>query len=159
MDMCSPGAVAAVRSALSSGVVALLDASRMLARAMAPKERREVVALQRACHVAHDLVAAGATSSRWFPLERFHLDRAGVEVDGWAGFARTGRGDEDAILRAIARLGQGRLPRPTDGVAVWGVGRRREPPVPVAGAVLLVEHERRGVTVCLTPNGPQLLSP
>ncbi|MCU1462732.1 MAG: hypothetical protein JWO37_2807 [Acidimicrobiales bacterium] len=159
MDTCSPGGVAAVRAVLRTGAVALVDASPMLARAMAPKERREVTALQRACHAAHDLVAAGATSSPWFPLERFHPDRAGVEVDGWAGFARTGPGDEDAIVRTIARLGHGRLPRPTDGVAVWGVGRRREPAVAVEGAVLLVEHGRRGVTVCLTPDGPQLLSP
>src|SRR5882724_1777960 len=37
MDTCSPGGMATVRAALSSGIVALLDASPMIARAMAPK--------------------------------------------------------------------------------------------------------------------------
>jgi len=157
MDACAPGGIDAVRAALRG--IALVDASTLVARAIAPKQRREVIALQRACHVAHELVAAGATSSRWFPLERFAADHAGVDVDGWAGFARTGTGDERAILRAIAGLGRGRLPRPTDDVMVWGVGRRREPPVAVRGAVLLVQSQRRGVTVVLTPGGPELLSP
>jgi hypothetical protein len=155
IEACSPAALASVAAALPD--VELVGASNLVARAIAPKEADEVAALKRACAVAHELADANTTSSRWFPLERFGPGRAGVEVDGWAGYARVGEGDRTMIDTAIAALADG---RPVDRVVrVSGVGRRKEPAVATTGAVLLVEHWRLGVTVHLADGGPEVLSP
>lgn len=155
VDTCAPAALATIAATLPGAD--LVDATDLVANAIAPKEDDEVAALTRAARVARDLANANATSSRWFPLERFGPGRAGVEVDGWAGYARLGEGDRGAIDKAIGALAAG---TPVDRqVRVSGVGRRKEPAVAVTGAVLLVEHWRLGVTVHLAPDGPRVISP
>jgi hypothetical protein len=208
IDVASPGALALLRDALPEA--RWVDGTAVITQALLAKGERERAALARACVVAHRAAdaaarAAGASGRTHtangaigaavasldgaFPIADLVAgrDRVVVEivVDGFAGVARLGPGDAEALNDAVAMLGGGvgesfgalasRLPA---GVEVGGLGRGHELPrlrgpspsgdggwaCPAEvrlteGAVLLVTSGAAAVTVAVTAGGPALLSP
>jgi hypothetical protein len=188
IDAASPGGLALLREALPDAH--LVDASEVVTAALVAKGERELSGLARACVIAHAAAAEAAGGLEAmvraldgaFPIadlvaepERVVVD---IAADGFAGVARLGPGDADALGAAVQILGESigdsfgeladRLPA---GVEVGGLGRGHELPrlgkghshpaavtLPV-GAVFLVVSGAAGVTVVVSADGPRLLSP
>lgn len=188
IDVVSPGGLALLHDAFPDA--RLVDATEVVTAALLAKGERELAGLARACVIAHDaaFVAAGGLEAvvraldGAFPIadlvaepERVVVD---IVVDGFAGVARVGPGDAEALTAAVALVGESvgasfgelaeRLPV---GVEVGGLGRGHELPrlrrghaYPAAvtlceGAVLLVTSGAAAVTVAVEGTGPRLLSP
>jgi hypothetical protein len=185
-DALSPGGMALIEAALPGSTI--VDATRLLAEVMLPKEPEEVAALGALCGFVTAAAEEGLRDGRpallralhgAFLISYPHVSARAVHVavrrEGVIAEARLGPGDPDRGTQALAALRTGSLASEVaavlpPGVEVVGVGWSYEAPVMrngwatpedlvlVPGAVLAVRWDSCGVTVVLDPDGPRLLS-
>jgi hypothetical protein len=186
VDVLSPGGRALAEAALPG--CELVDASLLLAEVMLPKADDEIASITRLCQRAAAAAQAGLLSGREalyralegaFPAAYPILgaDRAWVSIrdGGFVGEARIGPGDPAIGHAALAQLVSGRTAAQVaaalpPGVEVVGLGRSYEAPVLrsgsahpadlrlVAGAVLAVHWQSRGLVAALRADGTQVIS-